>query len=66
MANLFGILSKRMNKNYIFRNKEELWDQIQKTWNELNNNKVYFENLCLSMPDRYREVIERNGCATHY
>ena len=55
-----------MNKNYIYRNKEELWDQIKKTWNELNNNKVYIENLCLSMPDRYREVIERNGCATHY
>ena len=28
-----------------------------KNGNELNNNKVYLENLCLSKPDRYREVI---------
>ena len=67
IENLFEILSRRVTKNrQIYANAEALWNAINNEWNRFENDAQTIENLALSMPERYAEVIERNGSVIHY
>ncbi len=67
IENLFGLLIKKIKKNrQIYANVEALWNAINLEWNRLAIDTQTIENLALSMPSRYAEVLEKNGCATHY
>jgi hypothetical protein len=67
IENLFGLLSRKINqKRQIFKSQDLLWAEIESQWELLGSNMTTLQNLAESMPNRYREVIERNGSATHY
>jgi hypothetical protein len=65
IENLFGILSKEIYKNnLIYDNENELFAAIQNFWNRIDIEIL--ENLANSMPNRYNEVLAKNGSATRY
>ncbi len=67
IENLFGVLSKKIKKNrQIFATQDLLWQEIQNQWQQLGLEISTIQSLADSMPDRYQEVIENNGSATHY
>jgi hypothetical protein len=67
IENLFGILSRIINrKRQIFASNDLLWLEIQSQWQQLGLDVTTLRNLAKSMPDRYREVIEKNGSITRY
>jgi hypothetical protein len=43
-----------------------LWAEIQIQWQKLGLDVSTLQNLAKSMPDRYKEVIDKNGAITHY
>ncbi|KAJ4429256.1 hypothetical protein ANN_26259 [Periplaneta americana] len=43
------------------RSRDELWDQVVDTWEDLAGDQNLFHNLVTSMPDRLRAVIEADG-----
>jgi DNA-binding transcriptional MerR regulator len=60
-------LSKKIKKNrQIFATQDLLWQEIQNQWQKLGLEISTIQSLADSMPDRYQEVIENNGSATHY
>jgi hypothetical protein len=46
--------------------EEELWDWVNQCWNEMADQRNYWENLIDSMPERLARVIELNGDMTQY
>ena len=47
-----------------YANEDELWQAIQKKWNEMTENEC--ENLFFSMRRRCQDVIREKGYPTHY
>ena len=67
IENLFGIMSKKIKDNrHIFKTQELLWLEIQKQWQELGLEISTIHALVDSTPNRYWEVLEKNGSNTHY
>jgi hypothetical protein len=66
IENLNGILSQEMKSSRIYANEDELWTAIQLHWDKLDYDRETLENLALSMPNRYREVLDKNGGSIHY
>lgn len=46
--------------------EEELWDWVNQCWDEMADQRNYWENLIDSMPERLARVIELNGDMTKY
>jgi hypothetical protein len=66
IENLFGILSRKMKSGHIYNSSDDLWTAIEFNWNNLDSDRKTLENLALSMPRRYQEVLDKNGGSTHY
>jgi hypothetical protein len=49
------LCSNRQN----YDNQNQLWAEIQNFWNQIDNQTV--QNLADSMPERYNEVLAKNG-----
>lgn len=69
IENLWAELKKRRIATYAHRrprNRDELWDQVVDTWEDLAGDQNLFHNLVTSMPDRLRAVIEADGMWTRF
>jgi len=65
IENLFGIFSRYLHSNrQNYDNQNQLWAEIQNYWNQIDIQTV--QNLADSMPERYNEVLAKNGSNTHY
>lgn len=62
VENVWAEIVRRITRDS--RNKEELWEMVQATFNQLGDE--YFTKLVESMPRRMQEVRDRNGSWTHY
>ncbi|KAJ4450827.1 hypothetical protein ANN_02258 [Periplaneta americana] len=69
IENLWAELKKRGIATYAHRrprNRDELWDQVVDTWEDLAGDQNLFHNLVTSMPDRLRAVIEADCMWTRF
>ncbi len=65
IENFFGILSKEIRRNpLIFNNRNQLWAAIQNCWTGIDIQMC--QTLADSMPQRYNEVLAKNGSTIHY
>jgi transposase len=65
IENMWGFLVRHLQKQrQIYRNRQELLTAITDAWHALPQD--YIRNLCLSMPNRLRKVLDANGAVTKY
>ncbi len=55
-----------MKSGHIYNSSDDLWAAIESNWNNLDSDRKTLENLALSMPRRYQEVLDKSGGSTHY
>ncbi|GFQ68223.1 transposable element Tc1 transposase [Trichonephila clavata] len=66
VENVFAEMERKLT-NRAPRNREELWDLVRDTFQEMmNENRNYVKKLILSMPKRLQLVIEKEGGWTKY
>lgn len=65
IENVWAEMAKSMAR-VRFRNREELWEAIENSWEALLHKPNYFKKLVLSVPRRLRAVIDANGGPTKY
>lgn len=65
IENVWAEMTKRMSR-LRFQNQEELWEEIQNSWEALLHKPNYFRSLASSVPRRLRAVIDANGGPTKY
>jgi hypothetical protein len=46
--------------------EEGLWDWVTQCWEEMREERAYWEHLIDSMPDRLARVLELEGDMTKY
>ena len=63
IENLWEIVNRRINREGV-RNKDQLFEQIQKAWATIPQNFIY--HLIKSKPRRCKAVIDNKGFATKY
>ncbi|KAJ4429346.1 hypothetical protein ANN_26351 [Periplaneta americana] len=69
IENLCAELKKIRTATYAHRrprNRDELWNQVVDTWEDLVGDQNLVHNLVTSMPDRLRAVIEADGMWTRF
>jgi len=65
IKNLFGIFCKELRNNQlIYDNQNQLWAAIQDRWTRIDIQTG--QSLAESMPQRYNEILAKNGSTTHY
>jgi hypothetical protein len=65
IENMWGFLVRHLQKQrQIYRNRQELLTAITDAWHALPQD--YIRNLCLSMPNRLRKVLDAYGAVTKY
>lgn len=65
IENVWAEMVKRMTMAQ-FRTRDDLWDLIENTWEDLMEQQGYVRNLILSMPRRLQAVIDANGGIIKY
>jgi hypothetical protein len=65
IENMWGFLVRHLQKQRrLYRNRQELLTAITDAWHTLPQD--YIRNLCLSMPNRLRKVLDAHEAVTKY
>ena len=64
IENLWWIIKTQIYKKGPFKSKEEIWEQFQQEWNQIDTDVC--KSLVESMPKRIQAVIKAKGNPTRW